>query len=96
MFNTAVAAHLPTPIAIGGAPVSSSGSSDWRSRSPAVVSMATLMPITNVDTSRKTGSTLSATAALRALGRHVDVLDPQRRRRPPGLMPRAISRTVAI
>ena len=95
MFKAAVAAHLPAPMAIAGAPVRSSGSSDRRSRSPAVVSMATLIPITNVDTRRKTGSTLSATAAL---ARSVDTSTSSTRSgdATSGVMPLAIRRTVAI
>ena len=61
----------------------------------AVVSIATLMPITKVDTSRNTGRMLSATAAL---ARSVDTSTSSTRSGviTSGLTPLAINRRLAI
>ena len=61
--NTHVASHLPAVSADRDTGLTSSGSSDRRSRSPAVVSIATLSPPTNAATIRNIGNPASNRAA---------------------------------
>ena len=54
--NVQIAASLPARICQRGTGLTNSGSSDWRSRSPAVVSIASDMPPMNAPRMKKYGS----------------------------------------
>ena len=73
------ASHFPPAIAWRGAGFTNSGSSDPRSRSPAVESIAICMPPAKAASTMNIGMKLKnhRRALLRA--RHLDVLDLQRR-----------------
>ena len=62
--NAQVAIHLPNTISRLAIGVRSSGTNDRRSRSPAVMSIATAIPPVKTDTSAKTDSMLSRRAGL--------------------------------
>ena len=61
--NTQVVSHFPAARAVRDTGLTSRGSSDWRSRSPAVVSMATLSPPMKAAMIRNIGSMTKSRAA---------------------------------
>ena len=90
------AAILPLTTALRGAGVASSGSRDWRSRSPAVASRITAMPPRNADRISRYGNNIAASCPRLASADAMSRTPTLNGRTTPGSMPRASSRSVPI